>query len=308
LGFTQYLPDVVDWLKATGMIEINTSLVERLIAIQFPQWAHLEVQPVVAGGWDNRTFHLGKAMSVRLPSAERYVAQVEKEHRWLPALKPHLPLSIPVPLALGQPAGGYPWPWSVYEWIDGERVKLQTVSDLTAFAGDLAEFLLALWEIDASAGPHNFHRGGFLRIYDQETRRSIETLANEIDEPLTTEIWESALASLWSEKPVWVHGDIAEGNLLVRKGLLSAVIDFGCCGVGDPSCDLVIAWTLLDQPARKAFRTRLGLDPQTWERARGWCLWKALITIAEKRGKDEAVANLHRRWIDQIVSDHLSAV
>lgn len=294
------------------MVEIDTSLVERLIAVQFPQWAHLRVRPVATGGWDNRTFHLGNAMSVRLPSAERYVAQVEKEHRWLPALAPHLPLSIPVPLALGQPAEGYPWPWSVYEWIDGERAGVQTVCDLTAFAGDLADFLFALWKIDASDGPpagqHNFQRGGSLRVYDQETRRSIETLADEIDVPLVAEIWERALASLWSEKPVWVHGDIAEGNLLTREGRLSAVIDFGSSGAGDPACDLVIAWTLLDQPARKAFRTRLALDPQIWERARGWCLWKALITIAEKRDKDVAVADLHRHWIDRIVADHLGAV
>lgn len=294
------------------MVEIDTSLVERLIAMQFPEWAHLEVKPVANGGWDNRTFRLGEVMSARLPSAERYVAQVEKEQRWLPALGAHLPLRIPVPLALGRPGAGYPWPWSVYEWIDGDPLEPDIVSDLGVFARDLAEFLLALWKIDTAAappaGPHNFHRGGPLPFYDEETRRSIETLANEIDAPLLTEVWERALDSVWSERPVWVHGDIAKGNLLTRNGLLSAVIDFGSCGVGDPACDLVIAWTFLDKPARNIFRDRLGLDRQTWERARGWCLWKALIDIAAKRGEDEDAVDLSRRSIAEIVSDHRSSV
>ncbi|MFB9951460.1 aminoglycoside phosphotransferase family protein [Rhizobium puerariae] len=305
------------------MVEIDETLVRRLVAAQFPRWAGLAVRPVANGGWDNRTFHLGgghlgearlaeahlaEAMSVRLPSAERYVAQVEKEHRFLPQLAPQLPLPIPSPLALGRPGEGYPWPWSVYGWIEGERASRAGISDPVRFAADLAGFLLALWKIDAADGPaagtHNFHRGGLLDVYDEETRRSIDSLADEVDAPLLTEIWERALASRWAGKPVWVHGDVAEGNLLVREGRLAAVIDFGSSGVGDPACDLVVAWTLFDEPARRAFRSRLGLDPRTWERARGWCLWKALITIAGLRERDPAGAGIHRRWIDGIVADH----
>ncbi|WP_083347633.1 aminoglycoside phosphotransferase family protein [Rhizobium sp. LCM 4573] len=293
------------------MAEIDTKLVESLVAEQFLQWADLPVRPVANGGWDNRTFHLGDHMSVRLPSAEHYVAQVEKEHRWLPELASSLPLPIPAPLAKGRPGCGYPWPWSVYRWIEGERASRSAIADLTAFAEDLADFLIALWKIDASAGPaagvHNFHRGGSLAVYDGGTRAALAVLADEVDVPLLTEIWERALASRWREKPVWVHGDIAEGNLLVRNGRLSAVIDFGSSGVGDPSSDLVIAWTLFDRPARKAFRSRLNLDLQTWERGRGWALWKALITIAEHRESDRQKADVHRRWIDGIVADHLGA-
>ncbi|SMF47853.1 Predicted kinase, aminoglycoside phosphotransferase (APT) family [Xaviernesmea oryzae] len=293
------------------MPEIDALLVERLVAAQFPHWAHLPVRPVAAGGWDNRTFHLGDEMSVRLPSAERYVAQVKKEHRFLPALGARLPLPVPAPVGLGKPGEGYPWPWSVYRWIEGETAKRERIVDMVRFAGDLADFLLALWGIEASAGPpagmHNFHRGGSLAVYDDEARRSIGILADELDAPLMTEIWERALASSWTEKPVWVHGDVAEGNLLVREGRLSAVIDFGSSGVGDPACDLIIAWTLFDRPAAQAFRERVALDPDTWERARGWCLWKALITIADLREKDGRRADLHRRWIGRVVSDHLAA-
>ncbi|UIY30283.1 aminoglycoside phosphotransferase family protein [Neorhizobium galegae] len=291
------------------MVEIDTALVKSLIAAQFPDWAGLQVRPVAIGGWCNRTFHLGDTMSVRLPRAERYVAQVEKEHRVLPALAPQLPLPIPVPLGLGRPGEGYPWPWSVYRWIEGERSGLQSIVNLTEFAEDLADFLLALWKIDASDGPpagqHNFYRGGALEVYDDETRRSIDGLSGEIDVPLITEIWERALASTWENRPVWVHGDVADGNLLVRGGRLSAVIDFGSSGTGDPACDLVIAWTLFDAPAARAFSDRVGLDARTWERARGWCLWKALITVAGEPGTNPLVKEEHRTWIDRIVVDHL---
>jgi aminoglycoside phosphotransferase (APT) family kinase protein len=96
---------------------IDVSLVGQLVAAQFPQWADLSIRPVKFGGWDNRTFHLGEDMAVRLPSSAGYALQVEKEHRWLPRLAPLLPLPIPIPLAMGAPANGYPWHWSVYRWL-----------------------------------------------------------------------------------------------------------------------------------------------------------------------------------------------
>jgi aminoglycoside phosphotransferase (APT) family kinase protein len=252
-------------------------------------------------------FHLGDSMSVRMPRAPKYVAQVEKEHRWLPALGPHLPLPIPVPLALGAPGGGYPWPWSIYGWLDGEQARADRVCDPGRFAADLAGFLVALRSIDArdgpAAGPHNFHRGGPLSSCDAETRRSIGALADEIDVTAVTEVWDTALESLWQGPPVWVHGDVAEGNLLVKEGRLSAVIDFGCAGVGDPSCDLVIAWTFLDPPSREIFRSAVVLDPATWNRARGWAIWKALITVAQLRGADPIKAEKPRRVIQEILDD-----
>jgi aminoglycoside phosphotransferase (APT) family kinase protein len=265
--------------------EINATLVSQLIASQFPQWADLSIKPVSLSGWDNRTFHLGFDMSVRLPSAEGYVAQVEKEHRWLPRLAPLLPLPIPVPLAKGIPDHGYPWPWSVYRWLEGENATLERIADLSQFAISLAEFLLALQRINSVDGPpagaHNFFRGGPLTTYDAETRVTIEELVEEVDTVAATKVWQAALESSWQGAPVWVHGDVASGNLLVKNGRLSAVIDFGCCGVGDPACDLVMAWTFFSGESREAFRAALGLDQATWARARGWALWKALITLAE---------------------------
>src|SRR5882762_5317522 len=103
---------------------IDDTLVRRMVAVQFPQWADLPVRSAAADGWDNRSFHLGEHMIVRLPSAADYSLQVEKEHRWLPKLARLLPLPIPTPLAIGEPAGGYPWRWSIYRWIEGDTAAL----------------------------------------------------------------------------------------------------------------------------------------------------------------------------------------
>jgi aminoglycoside phosphotransferase (APT) family kinase protein len=283
---------------------IDVQLVRRLIAVQFPEWAELPIREAEPQGWDNRTFRLGDGLSLRLPSADRYVAQVEKEQRWLPRLAPHLPLPIPAPVAVGAPGQGYPWPWSINRWLEGEPA-IQGVADLTAFARDVGVFLAALQAIDAgdgpAAGPHSFWRGGPLATYDGDTRVAIAKLADRIDGGAASEVWKAALAATWAGPPVWVHGDVAVANLLLRNERLAAVIDFGCCAVGDPACDLVLAWTLFEGESRAAFRAVLPLDEGTWVRARGWALWKALI-IAARTGTD---TNTQNPWrvIDAVLSD-----
>jgi aminoglycoside phosphotransferase (APT) family kinase protein len=279
--------------------DITPAVAARLVAAQFPQWADLPVAPVTLDGWDNTTFRLGDELSVRLPSADVYVAQVEKEHRWLPVLARHLPLPIPEPVAMGRPGRGFPRPWSVYRWIEGDPASVDRVASLTRFAADLAAFLAALHAMDASDGPppgtHNFFRGGPLDTFDAQSRRAIQLLTDDIESEATTEVWEAALASTWDRSPVWVHGDVAGSNLLVADGTLQAVIDFGCAAVGDPACDLVIAWTLFAGESREVFRNLLPLDDSTWARARGWALWKALVTLAqEKEGGVSAKAAADR--------------
>lgn len=289
-------------------VDINVSLVRRLVAAQFPRWADLPIEPVESGGWDNRTFHLGEDMAVRLPSGPWYALQVEKEQEWLPKLAPHLPLPIPVPLAKGKPAEGYPWHWSVYRWIEGETASIERIADLREFATELARFLTALQRIDPAGGPppgrHNFFRGGPLAVYDAETRQAIAALNGEIDTDAASAVWETALKSTWHGSPVWFHGDVAAGNLLVREGRLSAVIDFGCSGMGDPACDLAIAWTLFEGESREAFRAALSLDDATWARGRGWTLWKALITLAKHIGTNPLEAGKARHVTDEVLADH----
>ena len=288
---------------------INSSLVHRLIKTQFPQWADLSIKPVEFSGWDNRTFHLGDSMTVRLPSQGHYAAQVEKEQFWLPKLAPFLPLPIPKPLAMGKPQEEYPWPWSIYPWIEGNTASIDKISDLSNFALKLAEFLKSLQGIDASEGPEagtqNFYRGGSLKIYDAETRQAIQNLSHKIEAKRLTELWEKALSSEWERPPVWIHGDIAVGNLLVKNGSLSAVIDFGQLAIGDPACDLVISWTLFHGDSRSIFRKAMSLDEKTWERAMGWALWKALIIYAALPGNNHSPIEIEksRRVIDEILND-----
>lgn len=284
---------------APQRIAVDAEQVRRLVAGQFPQWAELPVRPVADGGWDNWTFHLGSQRSVRLPSASEYALAVDKEHRWLPALAPRLPLPIPVPLARGGPGVGYPFPWSVYEWLDGEPASADRVADPVRFALDLAEFLAALQQVDTADGPgpgqHNWYRGGTLRTYDGLAQRAFTALDGHVDVDLAREIWRSALDARWDGARRWFHGDVAQGNLLLRQGKLAAVIDFGTCGVGDPACDLAVAWTLLTAAGRRAFRERLSVGDATWARGRGWALWKTLADCSHALGvADESPAEAFR--------------
>ncbi len=289
------------------MVKIDTSLVTRLITAQFPQWRHLPVEPVEFDGWDNRTFRLGDDMSVRLPGAEHYTAQVTKEQRWLPRLAPLLPLPIPAPLAMGIPGESYPWHWSIYRWLEGENATIESITDLSRFAITLGQFLVALRRVDPVGGPppgsHNFFRGGPLATYDAETRGAIEALQGRIDTDTVAAVWAAALETTWQQPPVWLHGDVSPGNLLVTGGRLSAIIDFGCSAVGDPACDLTIAWTLFSGESREAFRAMVSLDGASWARARGWALWKALITLVEPLNGNPLEAERAQRVIDEILAE-----
>jgi aminoglycoside phosphotransferase (APT) family kinase protein len=292
--------------------DITPALVSRLIAAQFPQWADLPITPIEVDGNDNTTFRLGEEMSVRLPSAERYVLQVEKEHRWLQILADHLPLAIPQPLAKGVPGSGYPWPWSVYRWLKGSPATVAAIENEREFANALADFVTAMHRIDPKGGPppgpHNFYRGGPLATYDAETRHAIEALGGEIDADAATELWEAGLGTTWRGSPVWIHGDVSAENLLVEHGRLSAVIDFGGIAVGDPACDLTIAWTFLSGEGRKAFQAHVPVDAATWTRGRGWALWKALITLVRTLKSNPKRAARCRVIIDEVIAEQKRAV
>lgn len=187
------------------------------------------------------------------------------------------------------------------------RPSLDVVGDLCGFADSLAGFLVALRHVDPSGGPepglHNWFRGGPLEVLDPQTRRGIEVLDGRVPRDTVTEIWASALDAAWDGRPAWFHGDVAPGNLLVRDGALAAVIDFGTCGVGDPACDVAIAWMFFSGASREAYRARLDIDPGTWARGRGWALWKALVVYAGALHGDRAAVAWARRIIDEVLTE-----
>lgn len=289
-------------------VRTDVTLVRRLLTAQFPRWADLPVTPVESAGTDNAIYRLGHDMSVRLPRVEWATGQVEKEHRWLPRLAPHLPLTIPVPLAMGVPAEGYPWRWSIYPWLEGDNATIDRISDLRQAASDLARFVAALQHIGPTDGPppgqHNSFRGVPLAMRDARTRAAIRSLEGTLDSKAATAAWEAARrAPPWSGPGVWLHGDLHAGNLLAGHGRLSAVIDFGCLGVGDPACDLMVAWTLLTAEARPVFRAALAVDDATWARARGWALSVAVIILPYYKDTNPVLCGIARHAIAEVLAD-----
>lgn len=266
-------------------VPIDAGLVRRLLAAQFPQWAELPLAPVPSAGTDHAIFRLGDDKAVRLPRIHWATGQAAKERAWLPRLAPHLPLRHPEPLAAGVPAAGYPYPWAVYRWLPGAPASSAPLADPRRAALDLARFIVVLQRIDPAGGPpvaeHNL-RGAPLVTRDAATRAAIAAMGDMgmIDAGLATRVWEAALGvPAWARGPVWFHGDLLPGNLLVVDGRLSAVIDWGGLGVGDPACDLFCAWALFDGDSRAAFRAALGADEATWARARGLALSQAVIFV-----------------------------
>ncbi|WP_433515493.1 aminoglycoside phosphotransferase family protein [Nonomuraea sp. CA-143628] len=272
-------------MKATKMhadeIETDVALVRRLLAAQFPRWAELPIAPVDSYGTDHDIYRLGDHLVARLPRIGWATKQAAKEAEWLPRLAPHLPLALPVQLAMGRPAEGYPYDWSVYEWLPGANAN-GTIDDLDQAAVDLAAFVAALRQVTtAGAPPRSPHsRGGPLAESDASVRQAIVQLGDRIDGDATLRSWQESLdAPVWDGPELWLHGDLLPGNLLVVDGRLSAVIDFGGLNVGDPACDLQPAWNVFAGESRRLFRRELGVDDASWVRGRGWALAQAVIAL-----------------------------
>jgi aminoglycoside phosphotransferase (APT) family kinase protein len=262
-------------------IETDVALVRRMLAGQFPQWAELAIEPVVSYGTDHDIYRLGDNLAARLPRIEWATGQAKKEAEWLPKLAPHLPLAVPVQLAMGQPAEGYPFEWSVYEWLPGENAN-GTIADMDHAAVDLAAFVRALRQVDTTGAYPRLSgsRGAPLSELDTHVRRAIAELGDRIDTEAAVRSWEESLhAQEWDGEDVWVQGDLLPGNLLVVDGRLSAVIDFGCLNVGDPACDLQPAWNVFAGDSRALYRAELQVDDASWLRGRGWSLYQAVMAL-----------------------------
>lgn len=288
---------------------IDIALVARLIAAQFPQWANLPIVTLPSAGTDHAMYRLADDMVVRLPRTPGVARQVDTEQRWLPRLAPQLPLQVPVPLGSGVPGQGFPMPWSVYAWLDGENAFDRPIIDLRDAAIELGGFVAALRRLDATGGPQSF-RGGPVSSSGYDARASIRDLGADgtIDGEAATAAWEQVLAlAQWEGKPSWLHGDLMPGNLLTRHGRLTGVIDFGVLGIGDPACDLIPAWYLFGGDTRELFRAAADVDDMTWARGRGWALCLGLGAEHYYRIKNPALATVGRRAMFEALADYRAA-
>ena len=291
-------------LKKMHADEVDTSvdLVRGLLVSQYPQWAELPIERVASAGTDNAMYRLGDELAVRLPRIHWAVANVAKEQQWLPRLAPHLPLSVPVPVAVGAPEAAFPFPWSIVRWLPGELASLDRLADPVRAAIDLAAFVRALQRVDAGGGPQH-KRGLPVRLADAAVRQGIAGLRGEVDADAVIDAWNRVMAMPdYAGAPVWFHGDLSYLNLLQRDGELTAVIDWGTCGVGDPAIETIIAWSLFPADAREAYRDALGVDPATWERGKGWVL-NGVFGIPYYRDTNPALVADKIRAIEAVLAD-----
>ena len=243
---------------------------------------------------------------VRLPMRESAASQPEREQRWLPTLAAQLPLMIPAPIAGGKPDSAYPWVWSVHPWLPGEDAASVRVYDLSIAARDLGGFLRALGRIDAAGGPAagraNSGRGVPLALLDRRVRHDVAALGHEIDGTAVLAAWDEALAApLHVGAGAWVHGDLHPSNLLVSDGRIVGVLDFGLMGVGDPACDLFVAWSFLDAASRKVFREVVEADESAWLRGRGWAIFSAIIALAFYLRTNPTLCAMSRRTLNEVL-------
>jgi aminoglycoside phosphotransferase (APT) family kinase protein len=285
-------------------VDVPVTLVRALVDRQFPEWAGLSLRPVAAFGTDHRLFRLGADLLVRLPVYAGSADQAVSDATWLPTLAPHLPVEVPVPVATGEPGAGYPFPWSVVPWLPGETVG-DTDVDRVRLAEDLADFVAALQAVDAAGGPPKSGGGRGVPLDPAwQVDEQIDQLADLVDADKAKRVWRAALdAGPWPHEPRWIHGDLLEGNLLVREGRLSAVIDWGALGVADPAPDVVPAWTLFTGEARQRYRDRLSIDDATWARARAWAMLPALSGIRYYETSVPAFAERSRRHLESVLAD-----
>lgn len=210
---------------------------------------------------------------------------------WLPRLGPHLPVAVPQPVAVGEPGEGYPFQWGVYRWLEGAPLDFDTLSDPVRVAVDLAEFVTSLQALDTTGAPvpsdDPLDRGTPLAPRDPLFREAVWQLRDQYDSGLLLDAWEASLAADdFAGPPVWIHGDLLPGNLLVHRQRLHAVIDFATVRAADPAGELLAAWYVFQGESRRAFRDALGADERMWVRARGWALSLEIMASAYYRTRN----------------------
>ncbi|CAN5524401.1 aminoglycoside phosphotransferase family protein [soil metagenome] len=269
-------------------IPLDEQIVRRLVREQFPEWAHLPVS-LAATGTVNAMYRLGDSLVVRLPFVPDSTG-IAFETEWLPKLASGLGVAIPSVLGIGEPSSAYPQPWLVLDWLEGSTALPGGLEHPDGLAVDLADFVSGMRRLDPIGAPTGYRCGSLLAL-DGDVRACLSQVADLVDVESLLRLWDRALAaSPWAGSPVWAHGDLLSGNVLVSDGRLSGVLDFAAAGVGDPSCDLMAAWSMLPSHSREVFRAHLDVDDDEWERGCGWALSQAAIALPYYRTTFPAMA------------------
>src|SRR5262249_14761829 len=280
-------------------LEIDPWLVRRLLVEQFPEWADRPLTPVEPTGTENAIFRLGDGLSVRIARRHGPTEPGGKGLEWLPKLPPLLPLEVPVPVAQGHQTAEYPWFGDVLTWMEGEPLPVHEIDAIRA-ARDLAEFVGALQHVDPSGAPPG--RGIPLVERDHEFRYWLAKF--DADQTVAEEGERALAAPPWGGPPIWHHGDLDARKWLVRDGRIAAVIDWGAMGVGDPACDVMVAWKLHSSAARDAFREAVSVDDATWERARGWVVSQAVAALAYYTPENNPTLYREAKsWLELVLSE-----
>jgi aminoglycoside phosphotransferase (APT) family kinase protein len=288
-------------------LTVTADTVRSLLSAQFPQWRRLAVRSVSSQGTVNALFRLGDELVARFPLQPGDVAAtrhwLEKEAQAARELFGRTRFCTPEPAALGEPGPGYPLPWSVQTWLPGNTATDDDPGQSAGFASDLAEFIGGVRAIDTAGRVFSGHgRGGDLHSHDAWMQTCFERSAELLDVPALRRLW-SELRELPRRAPdTMAHGDLIPGNILVRGGRLSGVIDVGGLKPADPALDLVSAWHLLEPGPRQVLRTDLGCDDLDWERGRAWAFEQAMGLVWYYRLSNPVISAMGRRTLERILA------
>lgn len=283
-------------------VDTDPSLVQSLVAGRFPEWANLPIAPVFPLGTDNANYRIGDDKLVRLPRQPGKVAALERELELLPRLAASLPLAIPEPLGRGEPAEGFPFPWAVYTWLEGENVRAGQIRNPERVAVELAELILAVRAFDPTGAPPGLRRGT-LRELDGWVRDRTAKLDDGYDRAGILAAWDEALElPAWAGPPTWCHCDLDLRNIVFLEGRPSAVLDWGGAGLGDPASDGAVAWKVLPAEARPVFWEALGADDEEIARARGWTLMQCAGALSYYTPENNpALFHEAARWLTELL-------
>jgi aminoglycoside phosphotransferase (APT) family kinase protein len=289
--------------RPAAELAVDPPLVRRLLAEQHADLAALPLRPA-ASGWDNVMYRLGDDLAVRLPRRAAAAPLIANELRWLPQLADRLPLPVPSPVRGGTPGAGYPWPWAVTPWLPGRIAADAILTRPPRAAHGLGRFVAAPGRPAPPDAPANAFRGVPLLDRQPAVLERLDRLGSAVDSRRARAVWSAAVAvPPWAGAPVWLHGDLHPANLLVDRGALTAVIDFGDLTAGDPGTDLSVAWMLFGPDERAVFRAAAGQpDDETWTRARGNALAHAIACLASS-ADDRVIAGIGRRTLANVLDD-----